>query len=70
MVAVEEEEEGGWVVGSVDDGVVVVVVVVPTHLVVDSAATATAVHDNVVAAFAIQNIILDAAAVFDSNHSS
>jgi hypothetical protein len=67
VVAVEEEEEGGWVVGSVDDGVVVVV---PTNLVVDSAATATAVHDNVVAAFAIQNIILDAAAVFDSNHSS
>ena len=64
---VEVEEEGGWVVGSVDDGVVVVVG--PTHLVVDSAATATAVHDNVVAAFAIQNIILDAAAVFDSNHS-
>jgi hypothetical protein len=68
VVAVNDEKEGGWVVGLVDDGIVV-----PPHfVVVDSAATAIAAHDNFVAVLAIDNVILVAvaAAVIDSNHLS
>jgi hypothetical protein len=68
VVAVNDEKEGGWVVGLVDDGIVV-----PPHfVVVDSAATAIAAHDNFVAVLAIDNVILVAVAavVIDSNHLS
>ena len=52
------QEVGGWVVGLVDDGIVV-----PPHfVVVDSAVTAIAAHDNFVTALAIDNVILVAVA--------